>query len=401
MKQAQSHLTYCTNIHAGESWPEVRDNLRTHVAAVKEILAPDEPFGVGLRLSARAAESLEAPAALAELRDLLDASGLYVFTLNGFPYGPFHGQPVKAAVYRPDWSEPARGVYTDRLVRLLAALLPEGQVGSISTVPAGFRQDLREPAQLEHVAAQLIEQVACLSELRRESGREITLALEPEPRCLLETTAETIAFFEQHLLSGSALGSLGRRLGVPPAEAESELRRHLGVCLDTCHAAIEFEEPDDTLDQLLGAGLGIFKIQLSAGLSLSPSASALSALAEYDEPVYLHQVVARCEGGQLLRFDDLPEALASEAARRAAEWRVHFHVPLYRRSLGAFENTQLYLARVLERQREHALSAHLEVETYTWDVLPPAQRQGGVVASIARELSWVRERLQAPASASP
>jgi hypothetical protein len=274
-------------------------------------------------------------------------------------------------------------------------------VGSISTVPAGFRQDLREPAQLERVAAQLIEQVACLSELRRESGREITLALEPEPRCLLETTAETIAFFEQHLLSGSALGSLGRRLGVPPAEAESELRRHLGVCLDTCHAAIEFEEPDDTLDQLLGAGLGIFKIQLSAGLSLSPSASALSALAEYDEPVYLHQVVARCEGGQLLRFDDLPEALASEAARRAAEWRVHFHVPLYRRSLGAFENTQLYLARVLERQREHALSAHHEGETYTRDVLPPAQRQGGVVASIARELSWVRERLQAPASASP
>jgi len=175
----------------------------------------------------------------------------------------------------------------------------------------------------------------------------------------------------------------------------------VGFCLDTCHAAIEFESADDTLDRLAGAGIGIHKIQLSTGLRLpEPSADSLEALSAYDEPVYLHQVVAQSRGGRLLRFSDLPEALRHREARAAAEWRVHFHVPLYRAELGAFGNTQAFLARVLERQRKSAVSAQLEVETYTWDVLPPDQRVGGVVASIARELDWVTARL-APATTAP
>jgi hypothetical protein len=166
------------------------------------------------------------------------------------------------------------------------------------------------------------------------------------------------------------------------------------VCLDTCHAAIEFEDADEALDRLLGAGLRIAKVQLSTGLRLpGPSADSLDALRVYDEPVYLHQVVARMAGGELLRFEDLPLAMASREARTADEWRVHFHVPLYREQLGPFTNTQAFLARVLERQRRAPFTSELEVETYTWDVLPPEQRTGNVDASIARELDWVLERL--------
>jgi sugar phosphate isomerase/epimerase len=397
VKTAGGHLTYCTNIHPGESWDAVFQNVRSHVLAVKSRLGLDasgESFGVGLRLSAEAARSLRQPGELERFRDFLDAHGLYVFTLNGFPYGPFHGEVVKAAVYRPDWRDAERARYTADLAELLATLLPAGLAGSISTVPGGFKRDVTQAEQAREIARALLERALDLHRLRERTGAEITLALEPEPCCFLETTSETVEFFEGELLSRSAREWLATNAGVSVDGAESIIRRHLGVCFDTCHAAIEFEDADDALDRLLGAGVRIAKLQLSAGLRLpGPSPDLLQALRAYDEPVYLHQVVARSSQGELLRFEDLPLAMASERARAADEWRVHFHVPLYREQLGAFSNTQAFLARILERQRRAPVSNELEVETYTWDVLPPEQRTGNVDASIARELDWVLERL--------
>lgn len=394
MKISGAHLTYCTNIHPGESWEAVFENVRTHVLAVKARVAPDAPFGVGLRLSALAARTLREPGRLEAFKDFLASHELYVFTLNGFPYGPFHGQPVKAAVYHPDWTQTERGRYTSDLSELLGALLPPGMAGSISTVPGGFKRDVREPEQVQQIAQMLLAQTLELHRVLERTGSEITLALEPEPCCLLETTSETLDFFERELLSRQALTWMAARAQVGSSTAESIIRRHLGVCLDTCHAAIEFEDADQTLDRLDAAGVRIAKVQLSAGLRLpSPSPEALRALRAYDEPVYLHQVVARASGGELLRFEDLPQAMANPAAQRAEEWRVHFHVPLYDTELGLFTNTQGFLGRVLDRHRRQAVTAQLEVETYTWDVLPLAQRTDGVVASIARELDWVTDRL--------
>ncbi len=395
MKVAGAHLTYCTNIHPGESWEAVFENVRTHVLAVKARVAPDAPFGVGLRLSALAAKTLREPGRLEAFKDFLASHELYVFTLNGFPYGPFHGQPVKAAVYHPDWTQTERGRYTSDLSELLGALLPPGMAGSISTVPGGFKRDVRGTEQVQQIAQMLLAQTLELHRLLERTGSEITLALEPEPCCLLETTSETLDFFERELLSRQALAWMAARAQVDSSTAESIVRRHLGICLDTCHAAIEFEDADHTLDRLDAAGIRIAKVQLSAGLRLpSPSLEALAALRAYDEPVYLHQVVARASGGELLRFEDLPQAMADSAAQRAEEWRVHFHVPLYDTELGLFTNTQGFLGRVLDRHRRQAVTAQLEVETYTWDVLPLAQRTDGVVASIARELDWVTDRLE-------
>jgi sugar phosphate isomerase/epimerase len=397
VKTAGGHLTYCTNIHPGESWDAVFQNVRSHVLAVKGRLGLDasgEPFGVGLRLSAEAARSLREPGEIDRFRDFLDTHGLYVFTLNGFPYGPFHGEVVKAAVYRPDWRDAERARYTTDLAELLAALLPAGLGGSISTVPGGFKRDVSSAEQAREIGRALLERALELHRLRERTGKEITLALEPEPCCLLETISETIDFFERELLSRSGREWLATNAGVSVDSAEPIIRRHLGVCLDTCHAAIEFEDADDALDRLLGAGVRIAKLQLSAGLRLpGPTPDLLQALRAYDEPVYLHQVVALTAHGELLRFEDLPLAMASARARAADEWRVHFHVPLYREQLGAFMNTQAFLARILERQRRAPVSNELEVETYTWDVLPPEQRTGNVDASIARELGWVLERL--------
>jgi sugar phosphate isomerase/epimerase len=369
MRVGDAHLTYCTNIHAGESWAEVRANVERHVVDVKHRVAPDEPFGVGLRLSARAAAELATGDELARFERFLSDARLYVFTINGFPYGPFHGTPVKDAVYRPDWTEPERVAYTNLLSDLLARLLPHGIDGTISTVPGCFRARVAAGV-VETIADNLACCAAHLAELEARTGKRITLALEPEPCCSFETIAETIEFFAEHV----------------------EDRRRLGICLDTCHAAVEFEDLASALDALRTNGIPIAKVQLSAGLAIAPvDEPRRAALARYAEGVYLHQVVAR-RGHHLVRYDDLPDALADTGY--ADEWRIHFHVPIFRAELGPFASTQPFLAEVLTTHRREPITRHFEVETYTWDVLPPELRDEPIADAVARELRWVLDRLR-------
>jgi sugar phosphate isomerase/epimerase len=391
-----AHLTYCTNIHPGETWDEVRGNVTNHVLAVKRSLCPDRPFGVGLRLSARAAAELAEPEPLAAFRELLRVHGLYVFTINGFPYGPFHGEPVKEMVYRPDWTEEERIVYSDQLADLLAHLLPgDGSVeGSVSTVPGCFRPRGADPAAAGAIASGLIWHAAKLWRLRQQGGPTIGLALEPEPECLLETVADGVAFLERYLFCRAGADAFAALTGASAGVAEESLRRHVGLCLDACHAAVEFEEPAAAVAAAHKAGVRILKLQVSAGLRvLAPDAAKLAALERFAEGVYLHQVVIR-RGRSLTRVLDLPEALRRAAdGDRGDEWRIHFHVPLFREALGPFQSTQPFLAELLALQAAAPFTQHLEVETYTWDVLPEEYRREPVTEAIARELRWTLARL--------
>jgi len=394
-----AHLTYCTNIHPGESWAEVSRNLRTFVPHVKARVSPNAPFGLGLRLSARAAEELESGDELARFRELLAAEGLYVFTLNGFPYGRFHGGSVKEAVYLPDWRDDARVVYTDRLATLLSELLPAGVSGSVSTVPGGFKPRVRTAAEVSAVVTNLVRHAAHLHGIAQRRGQVIRLALEPEPACMLETIAETVSFFHEHVFGRAACRELGTLLGASSAEAERILRTHVGVCLDACHMAVEFEDPHEAVAALARAGITVAKVQVTAGLAVPFGAAAhasLGALEAFAEETYLHQVVEK-RGSTLVRWVDLPDALASARTRpprEGEEWRVHFHVPVFHEDLGAFVSTQAYVRELLTAVRARGLEgAHLEVETYTWDVLPAAHRPGSVVDGIAREIAWVKEEL--------
>jgi len=395
---ANVHLTYCTNVHPGESWAEVRENLALRVAAVRAELSPDRPFGVGLWLSARAVEELRAPDARAELQQLLADHGLYVFTLNGFPYGAFHARAIKERVFQPDWRSDARRAYSDSLAELLATLLPAGVSGSVSTLPGAFRPAVRGDDDEAAIASQLLAHAAHLHRLHESTGKRIALALEPEPRCFLETTAEMIAFFDRRLRSERALRQLGELAGVTTTAAADLLQRHLGVCLDTCHAAVEFEQPGALVAALRAAEIAIVKVQLSSGLRIERAdAAARAALQPYLDEVYLHQVVARRAGGELVRYLDLPEALATELAADevAPEWRVHFHVPVFIARMRAFESTQFFLREILALQRQSPLSTHLEVETYMWDVLPDEARTSDLTQAIARELRFCLAELRA------
>ncbi|MGR2663738.1 metabolite traffic protein EboE [Chromobacterium haemolyticum] len=390
------HMSYCTNIHPGESWQEMRAQLGFHLPRIKARVAPDRPFGIGLRLSALAARQLEEEPAQAEFRDFLAEHQCYVFTLNGFPFGAFHRQAVKEAVYLPDWRDPQRLNYSNRLAQLLAALLPpELEYGSVSTVPGGYRQHLSgDGSGALWIATHLLEHAAFLHRLRQDSGRRIVLALEPEPDCLLATSEDAVAFFELHLLSRAALNQVAKWCNVKREEAEAIVRRHLGVCLDACHAAVEYEQPEDAVARLDQAGIAIAKLQLSAGLRVTrPDWMAAEALRAFAEDTYLHQVVAR-RGDDLWRYPDLPAALAALPRQPADEWRIHFHVPICHAALAPFASTQDFLSRLLALQRQRPLSGHLEVETYSWGVLPPAHRQGDLGEAICRELQWAEGQLR-------
>jgi sugar phosphate isomerase/epimerase len=394
-----AHLSYCTNIHPGESWPEVRANLERYLVPVRERVAPGRPFGVGLRLSAESAWALAAPDALEELRGFLDAHDLYVFTINGFPYGPFHGRPVKEQVYLPDWLDPERLAYTDQLADVLAALLPDGVEGTISTVPGAFAPRVHGEADQARMAQALLDHVAHLVRVRAATGRRVALALEPEPCCFLETIAEAVAFFERYLFSAAAVARVSDAAGLSRGAAATAIREHLGVCLDACHMAVEFEEPAQVLDALQSAGIRVPKVQVTAGLRVvmrEGDDATLDALGAFADDVYLHQVVERRDDGTLARHLDLPQALAAARAGKGwgtREWRVHFHVPVFRERYGAFEGTQRYVTELLRLVRERAVSEHFEVETYTWDVLPEEFRREGIVGGICREIEWAEAAL--------
>ncbi len=397
---AAGHLTYCTNIYPGESWPDVRRVLARDVPAVRERLGWHGLFGVGLRLSAKAVQELAAPDAFAELADLLDRHDLYVFTLNGFPYGAFHDTRVKEQVYRPDWQEPARLDYTRALARLLARLMQHrlagdpDLIGTISTVPGAFRPRIEGDRGIDAMVHNLLQAAAELVVLERETGRRLMLALEPEPCCYIETIAETIDFFRDRLLAAAGVAQLAAATGLARGDAEQALRRHLGVCLDTCHAAIEFEDPQAAIGALEAGGIAIGKVQLSASLKVPVvGPETREHLEPFADPVYLHQVVERSADG-LRRFVDLDDAFASLGEfDRQREWRVHFHVPIFHAELSPFATTQDFLAAVLARHRERPVAPHLEVETYTWSVLPERFRGEDVNSAIARELAWAREQL--------
>ncbi|MFE1886396.1 metabolite traffic protein EboE [Streptomyces diastatochromogenes] len=367
------HLAYCTNVHPAETLDGVLAQLRDHCEPVRRRLGRDR-LGIGLWLAHDAARTLDTdPSALRGLRCELDRRGLEVVTLNGFPYEGFGADEVKYRVYKPDWADPERLEYTTALARILAALLPDDITeGSISTLPLGWRTTwTADRAQAGRTALlTLAERLDTLAEL---TGRSIRVGLEPEPGCTVETTGDALA----------------------PLTAVGHPR--IGVCVDTCHLATSFEEPQAALDALTGAGIPVVKSQLSAALHAEHPGrpEVRAALGAYAEPRFLHQTRTLTPAGPR-GTDDLDEAL--DTLSRAAPWRAHFHVPLHAAPAAPLTSTLPVLRTALTQLvgGPHPLTRHLEVETYTWQALPPALRPRGrarLTDGIAAELALARDLL--------
>lgn len=394
--QPETHLTYCTNIHPGEHWDEVWAQLKKHGPELKRRIAPDQPFGIGLRLSAIAAKELLEADRLDRLKDWLQHEGLYVFTMNGFPYGSFHRQRVKDHVYAPDWRTDDRLQYTLNLTKILASLLPEGMDGGISTSPLSYKTWLSDATEREEVfqtsSHKLAQAAYAMARVKAQQGRKLHLDIEPEPDCLLENTRETVDFFTQWLYpEGSAY--LVDTYGLPQAEAVKMLKTHIAVCYDTCHFAVEYEDPKYTVEQFREADIRIGKVQISAALKVALTASEeqrktiASQLRPFEESTYLHQVIARKPDDSLNRYRDLPDALPALAQTDAQEWRIHYHVPIFTNQFNVLQTTQSDIIKSLDVLVEAGQCNHFEIETYTWEVLPE-ELKADITNSIEREYRW-------------
>jgi sugar phosphate isomerase/epimerase len=393
------HLTYCTKIHPGHGWEALFGNLRRYAPALKARLAPADPFGLGLRLSATESRELLADGRLKEFQDFLAAHDLYVFTLNGFPYGDLTGPEVKSRIFAPDWREPARVRYTLDLVEILRRLLPPGVEGGISTIPLSYKAWIAPQDQeaWARITRNLVQVAARLAQIQAAEGKLIHLDLEPEPDGLLERTGEVADFFRDRLLDTGA-PVLAEQLGITGGEARQYLLEHIRVCLDTCHLAVEYEDPAAALDTLAAADIRVGKVQITAGLKVECPREvrwreALTReLTPFTCSPYLHQVIGRGADGRRIQFPDLGPALPRLAASRESHWRIHYHMPLFVEQYRHLESTHADTRAVLALLRDRKFTRHLEIETYTWEWLP-ADLKMDLEDSLHREYLWVLEAM--------
>ena len=384
-------LTYCTNIHAAEGWPQVFENLKRYAPQLRNRLHPEGRFGLGLRLANNEAVELLSESNLEELAHFLRDSGLYVALINGFPYGWFHERKLKDQVFAPDWHTEERVSYTLRLIEVLRRLLPEELDGGISTCPLSYKRwkDSNRP-DWDLLIQNIVRTAAALFESKRRHGQDVHLDIEPEPDGLVETTGEFIQFFERLLRAGAPLLAKSAQLSV--AQAEDALRRHIAFCYDLCHSTVEYEESRTVIDALRNAGVRIGRVQVSSAVKIAMPSQAVvreqvrEQLSTLADPVYLHQII-----GDRERYADLPEALDRLQDARSSEWRIHYHVPLFMAEYGELASTQAEVRNTLAELHADEVS-HLEIETYTWGVLPSHLRLD-IVDSIEREYRWVLAQL--------
>ncbi|MFD2101513.1 metabolite traffic protein EboE [Flagellimonas iocasae] len=389
------HLTYCTNIHAGGDWDETFASLKQNLPQIKKAVSPNEPFGLGLRLGNTASLELN-DGQLEGFKDWLSENDCYIFTMNGFPYGNFHGEPVKDQVHVPDWTTKDRLKYTLRLFQQLDNLAPTELECGISTSPISYKHWFKSDAQKQQAfvqGAKHMAQVALeLYQTEKESGRYMHLDVEPEPDGFLENTQEVLHFFDTYLIPEAK--KVFKTFNFGENKVEELLKRYITVCYDVCHLALAYEEPNLTFERFKEAGIKVGKIQVSAALKIlnnhDNEEELWDTLAQFNEPVYLHQVTEKING-KVVTYNDLPVVLEKKAP--FDELRSHFHVPIFLEDYGLLQSTQDQIIKVLAYLERNFVSNHIEVETYTWDVLPE-QLKLPITESIARELDWMKSRLK-------
>ena len=394
MQTTYGHLTYCSNIHPGETWDDHFAQLQKNIPLVRKTISPSRSFGIGLRLSNIASEQLLEGNALASFKNWLKENDCYVFIMNGFPYGGFHRTRVKDQVHAPDWTTKERVEYTKRLIKILSELLPDGMSGGISTSPLSYKywyNNEKDASDAIAIATGNILEIAnVLADLRRNTNKSLHIDIEPEPDGSLGNGPD---FFNWYL---EELVPMAHVQGFPV----DTLKEHIQLCYDVCHFAVGYEDHAEVIERLKREEIRVGRIQISAALKAKMSADpiekapVINAFRQFNEDTYLHQVVAKTEDGKYLNFPDLPDALNNAENPLVKEWRSHFHVPLFIDDYGVLQSTQDDIRQVLSIQKNKRFTNHLEIETYTWEVLPPAMKLP-IAESITREFQWVLDFLTA------
>ncbi|MGW7686057.1 metabolite traffic protein EboE [Kribbella sp. NPDC054772] len=363
------HLGYCATVHPATDLDDLIAGLDGCAGAVRSALGVPV-LGVGLWFPHRLADRLaNSPASLSKLRRSLHRNRLEVVTLNGTPHTNFTEKVVGSKLYCPDWTEPERLRYTLDLIDVLADLLPsDATYGSISTTPLAWRVPWsRARNRAAREAFDRVEQHIARTETR--TGRKIRIAVETEPGCVLEMVGQAAAWLDRYT---SPYGGASR----------------IGVGLDTCHLAVQFEEPAESFELLRRAGVDVVKAQLAVAPTLVDpyDAAGRYLLGRLGSAKYLRQV--REWGGP--GVDDV--AQANDLSGHTA-WRMHAHLPAHAAPPDPLSVTTGVLDDCLTRLvgGGHPLTHHLESEVYAWPRAPKSQQ--GLAKRVAKELAWVRDRL--------
>lgn len=394
--QDKFHLTYCTNIHPGQDWKSTFESIKQHVPGIKSEVSKEQPFGLGLRLSNKASEELEMGNNMSDFKQWLDTNHLYVFTMNGFPYGNFHDERVKDMVHAPDWTTNDRLTYTKRLFSQLSELLPEGMNGGISTSPITYKYWHKTDSAIKNAfetgAKNMLEVAFQLHNIENITGKYLHLDIEPEPDGLLENSEEVLAFYADFLVP-MGITYFKQELGVDANKAEAIIKKYITVCYDVCHFSLAYEEPIDTFTKFKANDIKVGKIQVSAALKIlfngKNDEKIWEQLSQFNEPTYLHQVTEIIDG-KVKTYSDLP--LVLEGERNHKELRAHYHVPIFLEKYGELFSTQDHILKTMQYLKLDPISEHLEIETYTWDVLPVALKQD-LSVSIIREIEWFKSHM--------
>jgi hypothetical protein len=390
------HLTYSTLVHQTDNFEQLWKSVNTYLPAVKARFAPNQKFGVCLRTSAPSAEMLsQDPTKVADLKQFFKDQDLYLYTANAFVYGVFKKQVIKEDVYEPDWNTPERREYTKQVANLLAELAPEGINPSIQSAPLGFKPKGTGPDIAKAYTDNVVDVVAHLVKLEKDTGKTVTLGLEPEPRCYLETTDETITYFQDYLFAPKTAEQLAKKAGIHAADAAAAMQKFMGVVFDIGHQSVGYEDIPASLHKLVAAGVPIVKLQEAASMHIPDvTQEKVDALQAFAKTIYLSQTCQRKDGQTqwFLNLEDAFEDWYKNPGPR--EWRTHFHVPVFLTELGhGFGTTRFGLEQALAVHKKTPLSTHLEIETYTWDVLPDHLKTGDIVEYVTRELEWVKGQL--------
>ncbi|GAA1438929.1 metabolite traffic protein EboE [Mycobacterium cookii] len=379
------HLAYGTNVLPSEDVDglvaqatSMGVRIRRALDALPGAAAGGDLVGLGLWLPAAAAHRLAAdPEGVRLVRGQLADHGVEVVTVNAFPYAAFQGPTVKHSVYLPTWTTRERLDYTLAAARVLAGLLPpDADHGSISSLPLAWRSPWSRDDQ--RLAEALLSELSSgLADVEAETGRRVVVGIEPEPGCVIETVEEAV----------DRLGAVDRD--------------RIGVCLDLCHLAVGFEDAGHALRLLDEAGLRVVKAQPASALVVDDPADAATrrALASYAEDRFLHQVRHE-DAGEVAGHDDLAQALdGPDPLATDTPWRVHFHVPVHADPEPPLRNARAELHDSLAALLGGPVARvhHLEVETYTWSVLPGGAPtdDDALAAGLASELAWVHAELVA------
>ncbi|TGK87734.1 xylose isomerase [Leptospira noumeaensis] len=398
METKYGHLTYCSNIHPGETWKDHFYQLKENLPKIRKKVSPNAEMGLGLRLANEASVELLNPQVLEEFQTWLKKESFYVFLINGFPYGNFHGTTVKGNVYNPDWATKERQEYTIRLFSILSKLLPMGMEGGVSTPPLSYQffdsTDLDLNKRISLATENIINILIHLIQIQIATGKTLHLDIEPEPDGILGNVKLFVDWYLDLFLP-LAIPKVQTQFGFSREDTEKKVKNHIRICLDICHSAVSFEDNQAVVNLLLENSIRVGRIQISSALKVNFDQNIeekLNLLSNFDEPTYLHQVVAKKPSSKIISYRDLPEALQSKLEPND-EWRIHFHVPVFLDTYGLVSSTRKEILDLLKLQKKKLFTNALEIETYTWGVLPK-ELQMPMSDSIVRELDWVLSVLE-------